>query len=81
MTLVSRLQQALANGHADTVLLTGDHVDPDAIVTALTQAAVLIPVTDRAEPGVILTRRTGANTGCRSRAYRLLKRWRNSRGA
>ena len=46
MTLVSRLQQALANGHADTVLLTGDHVDPDAIVTALTQAAVLIPVTE-----------------------------------
>ncbi|RUN78081.1 CoA pyrophosphatase [Sphingomonas sp. TF3] len=58
MTLVSRLQQALANGHADTVLLTGDHVDPDAIVTTLAQAAVLIPVTDRAEPGVILTRRT-----------------------
>lgn len=58
MTLVSRLQQALANGHADTVLLTGDHVDTDTITGVLAQAAVLIPVTDRAEPGVILTRRT-----------------------
>ncbi|MFA6124049.1 MAG: CoA pyrophosphatase [Sphingomonas sp.] len=58
MTLVARLQTALTAGHADTVLLTGDHVDADAIVTPLAQAAVLIPVTDRAEPGVILTRRT-----------------------
>lgn len=58
MTLVARLQTALTAGHADTVLLTGDHVDVDAIVTPLAQAAVLIPVTDRAEPGVILTRRT-----------------------
>lgn len=58
MTLVTRLQTALASGSADTVLLTGDHVDADVIVTPLAQAAVLIPVTDRAEPGVILTRRT-----------------------
>lgn len=58
MTLVERLAAAMAVGHADTVLLTGDHVDTDAIATPLAQAAVLVPVTDRAEPGVILTRRT-----------------------
>ncbi len=58
MTLVDRLRQAMAVGHADTVLLTGDHVDIESIVTPLAQAAVLVPVTDRAEPGVILTRRT-----------------------
>ena len=59
MTLVERLRHALAAGHAaETVLLTGDHADLDAIATPLAQAAVLVPVTDRAEPGVILTRRT-----------------------
>jgi 8-oxo-dGTP pyrophosphatase MutT (NUDIX family) len=58
MTLVERLRQALDIGHADTVLLTGDHADLDQPVSPLMQAAVLIPVTDRAEPGVILTRRT-----------------------
>ena len=59
MTLVERLRHALEMAHdGDTVLLTGDHADLDAIVNPLAQAAVLIPVTDRAEPGVILTRRT-----------------------
>jgi len=58
VTLVERLRQAMEIGHADTVLLTGDHVDTDSIASPLAQAAVLIPVTDRAEPGVILTRRT-----------------------
>ncbi|MEG3178043.1 CoA pyrophosphatase [Sphingomonas sp. RB3P16] len=58
MMLLERLRQALEIGHADTVLLTGDHVDLDAAVSPLAQAAVLIPVTDRAEPGVILTLRT-----------------------
>ena len=59
MTLVERLRHALVAGHAaETVLLTGDHADLDAIATPLAQAAVLVPVTDRAEPGVILTRRT-----------------------
>lgn len=58
MTLVERLRQAMAIGHADTVLLTGDHVDVESIASSLAQAAVLIPVTDRAEPGVILTLRT-----------------------
>lgn len=58
MTLVERLRHALDLAHDDTVLLTGDHVDLDAIVTPLTQAAVLVAVTDGAEPGVILTLRT-----------------------
>ncbi len=64
MTLVERLRHALATPHdGETVLLTGDHADLDAIVTPLAQAAVLVPVTDRAPsdsggPGVILTRRT-----------------------
>lgn len=59
MMLVERLQRALAAAHVgETVLLTGDHADLDSIVTPLAQAAVLVPVTDRSEPGVILTRRT-----------------------
>ena len=58
MTLVERLRQAMDMGHHDTVLLTGDHADLDRITSPLAQAAVLIPVTDRAAPGVILTRRT-----------------------
>ena len=63
MTLVARLRQALASGPADdAVLLTGDHVDHDPIPSALSQAAVLVPVTDRPEPGVILTRRTDTMT-------------------
>ena len=62
MTLVERLRQAMTVGHTDAVLLTGDHADLDTPVTPMTQAAVLIPVTDRAEPGVILTRRTDSLT-------------------
>jgi 8-oxo-dGTP pyrophosphatase MutT (NUDIX family) len=59
MTLVERLRQAMEDGPAaETVLLTGDHVDLDTPVSTMAQAAVLIAVTDRAEPGVILTRRT-----------------------
>lgn len=59
MTLVERLRHALDLGHdGETVLLTGDHADLDAIAAPLAQAAVLVAVTDRAEPGVILTRRT-----------------------
>lgn len=60
MTLVERLAAALAAGGARaTVLLESDDRDaslrPDEV---LMPAAVLIAVTDRAEPGVILTRRT-----------------------
>ncbi|WP_242137603.1 CoA pyrophosphatase [Sphingomonas sp. TREG-RG-20F-R18-01] len=59
MTLIDRLRHALETGPAeDAVLLTGDHVDTDPLPSALSQAAVLVPVTDRPEPGVILTRRT-----------------------
>lgn len=63
MTLVTRLRHALALGPADdAVLLTGDHADHDPIPSSLAQAAVLVPVTDRTEPGVILTRRTDTMT-------------------
>jgi 8-oxo-dGTP pyrophosphatase MutT (NUDIX family) len=64
MTLVERLHHALAIGHAAPVsLLTGDLADGDPIYPdALVHAAVLIPVTNRPEPGVILTRRTETMT-------------------
>ncbi|MDO7842929.1 CoA pyrophosphatase [Sphingomonas immobilis] len=59
MSLVERLRRALETGHAtDTVLLTGDHIDGDLVFDGdFRQAGVLVPVTDRADPGVILTRR------------------------
>ncbi len=57
MTLAERLRIACATGLARQVdLLSGDVVDeypPDPI-----PAAVLVAVTDRAEPGLILTQRT-----------------------
>ena len=59
MSLVERLHRALGERPgADTVLLTGDRVDHADVVGELVQAAVLIAVTDRPAPGVILTRRT-----------------------
>jgi 8-oxo-dGTP pyrophosphatase MutT (NUDIX family) len=60
VTLVERLRLALEAGHAENpVLLTGDHVDGEPTYPgALADAAVLVPVTDRRRPGVILTRRT-----------------------
>ena len=60
MTLAERLRHALETGNgAETVLLTGDHIDLDlGPVAPPMHAAVLIAVTDRAEPGVILTQRT-----------------------
>ncbi len=60
MTLAERLRHALETGNgAETILLTGDHLDPDLDPAAAPMhAAVLIAVTDRAEPGVILTQRT-----------------------
>jgi 8-oxo-dGTP pyrophosphatase MutT (NUDIX family) len=56
MTLAERLRAALDQPH-ETVMLAGDHFefDPDVLGHA---AAVLVAVTDRAEPGVILTQRT-----------------------
>ena len=60
MTLAERLRASLARAH-DLDLLAGDHHDLAALA-AVTPAAVLVPVTDRADaaggPGVILTRRT-----------------------
>jgi 8-oxo-dGTP pyrophosphatase MutT (NUDIX family) len=56
VTLAERLRLALQAPH-EPILLTGDHhdFDPDAVTSP---AAVLIAVTERADPGVILTRRT-----------------------
>ncbi|UYY77874.1 CoA pyrophosphatase [Sphingomonas sp. R1] len=57
MRLAERLRRALASrpAHA-TTLLPGDHAffDPAQVPSA---AAVLVAVTERAEPGVLLTRR------------------------
>lgn len=58
MTLADRLRSALDRHHAEApVLLAGDahDLDPEAIARP---AAVLVAVTDRPAPGVILTRRT-----------------------
>lgn len=56
MTLAQRLRAAL-NASAGRTMLAGDD---DELLTRgdMTAAAVLIAVTDRAEPGVILTQRT-----------------------
>lgn len=60
MSLIERLTTAL--GHvADPapLLLTGDQRDADVPADApLLPAAVLVAITDRADPGVILTQRT-----------------------
>jgi 8-oxo-dGTP pyrophosphatase MutT (NUDIX family) len=56
MTLAERLRIALETAH-EPILLTGDHHDFDPEDVAH-PAAVLVAVTDRADPGVILTRRT-----------------------
>jgi 8-oxo-dGTP pyrophosphatase MutT (NUDIX family) len=60
MMLADRLREALARGReASPELLTGDQVGLDAGPDdALAAAAVLVAVTDRARPGVILTQRT-----------------------
>lgn len=56
MTLAERLAAAMTSP-AETALLSGDNEDLPPHDT-LTAAAVLIPVTDRPRPGVILTQRT-----------------------
>lgn len=59
MTLAERLGRALEAGHArEMSQLTGDHRDGDPDIATPTPAAVLIAVTERDEPGVLLTRRT-----------------------
>ena len=58
-TLAERLAIALAHGADGAVLLTSDHHDLDLRASdTLLPAAVLVPVTDRASPGIILTQRT-----------------------
>ena len=58
MSLAERLRVALGAAHdAPPTLLAGDHHDFDPAIAGH-PAAVLIAVTDRAEPGVILTQRT-----------------------
>ncbi|UVO51825.1 CoA pyrophosphatase [Sphingomonas sp. SUN019] len=56
MTLAERIAAALVV-ERDRALLPGDHGDL-ADHAALVSAAVLVPITDRARPGVILTQRT-----------------------
>ena len=59
MTLAERLRAALERPAEGITLLGGDDGDIDRVSPhALVPAAVLVPVTDRAEPGVILTQRT-----------------------
>ena len=60
MTLADRLRSALSRGvEPGMILLTGDRDDIDLPPgDTLLPAAVLIALTDRAEPGVILTQRT-----------------------
>ncbi len=58
MTLAGRLRAALAIDHGDE-LLAGDAPGPFAAGgDPLTDAAVLVAVTDRPAPGIILTQRT-----------------------
>lgn len=58
--LADRLRRALEAGLPEhETLLGGDHVDLAlADGDTLLAAAVLVPITDRSEPGVILTQRT-----------------------
>jgi 8-oxo-dGTP pyrophosphatase MutT (NUDIX family) len=56
MTLAGRLAAALALPAGAAALAGDDHDAPDD--AALVAAAVLVAITDRAEPGVLLTRRT-----------------------
>lgn len=60
MRLADRLREALAAGdHHEPVLLSGDFHDSELTgEETLLPAAVLVAVTDRADPGVILTQRT-----------------------
>ncbi len=59
-SLAERLSRALTEGMAQqTITLAGDHGDLARIAEgSMKPAAVLVPVTDRARPGVILTQRT-----------------------
>lgn len=56
MNLEARLRRALA-GAPPADLLLSDMREASAPEAALTAAAVLVPITDRAAPGVVLTQR------------------------
>jgi len=60
MTLADRLRAALDGGAArETIRLTGDFQDRELEgLTPFAPAAVLVAVTDRPDPGVLLTQRT-----------------------
>ena len=58
MSLATRLQVALAADDHQPVLLPGDHSIPPFDTAPPTAAAVLVAITDRPEPGLILTQRT-----------------------
>ncbi|WP_340264304.1 CoA pyrophosphatase [Sphingobium mellinum] len=62
MTLTERLRQALAQGHErDIALSQADLRDPRIQgEIALAPAAVLVAITDRPEPGLILTERSSS---------------------
>lgn len=57
MTLAERLRLALTQA-SDAPLLTGDFDQDEMAAVQWREAAVLVAVTDRAEPGVLLTQRT-----------------------
>ncbi len=58
MTLAERLRAALEAAHGEgPILLPGDHFDYDPAIRG-NPAAVLVAVTERPDPGVILTQRT-----------------------
>lgn len=60
-SLAERLRAALEARHDEPPALIGDDIDDAGFAaTAPMPAAVLVAVTDRAEPGVILTRRADA---------------------
>lgn len=57
MTLAERLRETLAATGRAPILLSGDIIDPSEAIGFPTPAAVLVPIVDRPEPGVILTLR------------------------
>ena len=60
MTLIARVHDALDRGARSAApVLAGDHIDLVGLPTDQWKpAAVLVPITDREQPGIILTQRT-----------------------
>ena len=58
MSLAATLRDALERGHRESPeLIAGDVLEGEAVGAGITPAAVLVPVVERPEPGVILTLR------------------------